>query len=70
MTNTTSLSFIVFFDKTIHAIDAARSAGKTYDITEGILPIIINNKPVTFGENDTSLVRNKVNGDKQISAYP
>ncbi|XP_045208480.2 uncharacterized protein LOC123560342 [Mercenaria mercenaria] len=60
-TNKTSLSYIIFFDTPTDAEDAAKSASKTYDIVGHVLPIMIDNQPVTFGEEDTYLIRPTIN---------
>jgi hypothetical protein len=68
-TNKTSLRFIIFFDDTTDAEDAARSASKTYDIVGSVLPILIDNQPVTFGENDSFLIRPTIDSQVETSTY-
>lgn len=66
-TNKTELSYYLIFDGPANAVEAARSASITANITGHILPIMIDNQLVRFSENSTFLVRTRPDNTIDLS---
>lgn len=68
-TNRTELGYYLIFDRPANARAASRSASITANITGHILPIMIDNQLVRFGENSTYFVRTRPDNMVDLSKF-